>query len=189
MKLAPAADDLVVRHTRSWVESIVIGCNFCPFAQREMARGSVRFQVVRAVAPEACLQALVDECVTLDRDPAIETTLVIYPDAVQDFDDFLGLLELAEALLPAQGYEGIYQLASFHPQYCFAGAGNDDAANYTNRSPYPVLHLLREASLARALASYPHPEKIPEQNIDRARRIGLAQLQARLDACRKPPGD
>ena len=108
---------------------------------------------------------------------------MIYDNAFISFDDYLDFLELAEALLLEQDYEGIYQLASFHPDYCFEGAKQDDPANYTNRSPYPMLHLLRESSIELALASYPHPENIPQKNIKSLRELGLTKIQSLLAGC------
>ncbi len=169
--------------TRSWLENIVIAYNICPFAKREFERGSIRFEVEMQTEIEACLLNLISECERLDSDETIETTLLIYANAFNDFDDYLDFLELAQALLEAQNYEGVYQLASFHPQYCFENSNDDDPANYTNRSPYPMLHLLRESSLERALANYPNPETIPENNIHLTRRLGLQKMQAALAAC------
>ncbi|MDH5711889.1 MAG: DUF1415 domain-containing protein, partial [Gammaproteobacteria bacterium] len=116
---------------------------------------------------------------------ATETTLLVFAEGFKDFGDYLDLVELAQDLLADQGYEGIYQIASFHPDYCFADAELDDAANYTNRSPYPMLHLIREASMEKALAHYPEPEKIPERNVEYARELGLEEMQRQLEACCK----
>ena len=99
-----------------------------------------------------------EECVRLDEDESIVTSLLIFPNAFKQFDDYLDIVELAEELLEANGYEGVYQLASFHPQYIFGGAPVNDAANYTNRSVYPMLHLLREEQIEKALERYPNPE-------------------------------
>ena len=109
----------------------------------------------------------------------IDTDFYIY----SDFDDFLDLVAIADDLLIAQAYEGVYQLASFHPDYCFAEASPDDAANYTNRSPYPILHLIREASIEQVLNHYPEPENIPLRNIALTRELGSNYLQALLNAC------
>jgi hypothetical protein len=109
--------------------------------------------------------------------------LLIFSTSLSHFDDYLDFLHVAEQLLSAQGYEGVYQLASFHPDYCFDGANIDDPANYTNRSPYPMLHLLRESSLEKAIDRHPHPEQIPAHNIALTRQLGLAKMQALLAAC------
>jgi hypothetical protein len=176
-------DPQILNATQAWLTSVIIGYNICPFAKREWDRGSIYFTVSRQTDIEICLEHLMQECERLDSDDGIETTLLIYPDAFAAFDDYLNYLNIAEQLLIEQGYEGIYQLASFHPEYCFEGAALDDPANYTNRSPYPMLHLLREASIERAVAAYPHPENIPERNIELTRALGLAKMQALLAAC------
>lgn len=177
------SDKQVVLHTRAWVERVVVGCNFCPFAGREVERETVLYQVVRATTLEQCLLELVDGCRHLDADSSIETALLIYPEMFTDFEDFLEFVYLAEDLLAEQGYEGVYQLANFHRDYCFADSDMDDPANYTNRSPYPVLHLIREASLEKVLSSYPNPEHIPERNIEYARQLGRARMEQLLAQC------
>lgn len=172
-----------INATLAWLKTVVIGHAICPFAKQELERGSIRLAVNHDTDIENCLLDLIDECGRLDSDDGIETTLLIYADAFAEFDDYLDFLELAETLLLDQGYEGIYQLAGFHPDYCFEGASPDDAANYTNRSPYPMLHLLREAGLELAISKYPQPETIPERNIALTRSLGLANMQALLAAC------
>lgn len=168
---------------QAWLKTIIIEYGLCPFAKREFERGSIHFAVDRDREMESCLLNLIDECNRLDTDFGIETTLLIYADAFACFDDYLDYLEIAETLLVEQGYEGIYQLASFHPGYCFEGAPTDDPANYTNRSPYPMLHLLRESSIEQAVARYPHPENIPQANIELTGKLGLPKMQALLAAC------
>lgn len=174
----------VIRQTECWVKSVIVELNFCPFAKREIERGSVHYRVIQNESLEQSLQSVIDECVLLDSDDTVETTLIIFPTAFKVFDEYLQLVELAEKLLQQQGYEGIYQLASFHPDYRFANSETDDAANFTNRSPYPMLHLLREASIEKALQHHPDPESIPERNIEFAREKGLDTMQAMLDKCR-----
>lgn len=178
------SDNPFIDATLAWLKTVVIDHAICPFAKSELDRGSIHFAVSHDTDMESCLLKLIDECVRLDGNDGIETTLLIYAGAFPDFNDYLDFLGLAEALLLKQGYEGIYQLASFHPDYCFDGATSDDAANYTNRAPYPMLHLLREASLERALAHYPNPETIPARNVALTRQLGLAHMQALLAACR-----
>ncbi|NOR68587.1 MAG: DUF1415 family protein [Methylomarinum sp.] len=172
--------DLVVRQTETWLTSFIIKHNICPFARREHERGSIRYSVVESTSTEQCLEAFFAECQRLDRQSEIETTLIIYPNNFNLFEDYLDFLSLAESLLIEQDYEGTYQLASFHPLYCFEGENTMDPANYTNRSPYPMLHLIREASLEQALKSYPNPEQIPERNIELTRKMGLKKVQAIL---------
>jgi hypothetical protein len=177
------SDQHVKAATQAWLKSVIIEYSICPFAKRELERGSIYFSVNHDTKTEQCLLHLILECDRLDTDPGIETTLLIYADAFTEFDDYLDFLEIAESLLIERGYEGTYQLASFHPDYCFQGAKPDDAANYTNRSPYPILHLLRETSIERAVASHPDPENIPQHNIELTRKLGLAKMQALLAAC------
>jgi len=173
----------IIKQTEAWLTSFIINYNICPFAKREHDRASIRYSVIESDELEQCLESIFIECQLLDTKAEIETSLLIFPTALEHFDDYLDFLALAESLLLGQGYEGIYQLASFHPDYCFDGENIDDPANYTNRSPYPMLHLIREASLERALNSFPNPEKIPERNIILTRQLGLEKLQAILEKC------
>ncbi len=173
---------LIIEQTKKWIIDVVIGCNFCPFAAKEIKQNTVHYEVILTETLDDCLQHFFKECERLDREDSIETSLLIYPNAVQRFDEYLNLLELAERLLKEQGYEGIYQVASFHPEYCFAGVPADDAANYTNRSPYPMLHLLREDSVEQALKKYKEPEQIPERNIRFAREKGELYMKMLRDA-------
>ncbi|MCW8955251.1 MAG: DUF1415 domain-containing protein [Gammaproteobacteria bacterium] len=175
---------IVIEHTRCWIKKVIIGLNFCPFARREFDRDNIHYAVINQDSLDDCLQVLVDEAILLDSDDTIETSLLIFTQSLTDFDSFLDYIELANALLLEQGYEGVYQLASFHPDYCFAGEAADDAANFTNRSPYPMLHLIRETSIERALQHYPDPEAIPDRNIELARSKGLATMRQLLDSCK-----
>lgn len=163
----------ILAHTQQWIETIVVGLNFCPFAKRELRKNAVRFVVNDTAELQETLQQLISECAFLDNNPETETTLIILASGFDDFMDYLDLIELAENLLAEQDYEGVYQVASFHPEYCFADADSDDAANYTNRSPYPMLHLLREASLDTAIDNYPDIDSIPENNMQKARGLGV----------------
>jgi hypothetical protein len=172
----------VILQTRKWITDVVAGCNFCPFAAKELKQNSIHYQVEDATELSVCLQAFLNECKRLDEEK-VETTLLIFSSAFTVFDDYLELVTLAEKLLKQEGYEGIYQVAGFHPLYTFADSPADDAANYTNRSIYPMLHLLREESVENALSKYPHPEKIPERNIFFARSKGIAYMKMLRDAC------
>lgn len=179
-------DQQIIGATQQWLNTFIIAFNICPFARREQQRNSIRFRVSRADQTETTLETLIEECQFLDATPDTETTLLILPNGFTDFDDYLDMLEIAERLLRMQHYEGIYQLASFHPNYCFEMASEtdrDDAANYTNRSPYPMLHIIRESSIERAVATYPDPENIPARNIKLTRELGLPKLHALLAAC------
>lgn len=182
-----SSDALIIEQTKSWISSIVVGENFCPFARKEMENDTIRYRVIGEKndkdALENALIALMAECQLLDDNEAIETTVLIYSEGFSDFQTFLMLLELANNLMADKGYEGVYQLASFHPDYCFADAVDEDPANYTNRSPYPALHLIREDSIERVLEGVDNPERIPERNIRHAREKGLAFMQDKLKAC------
>lgn len=173
----------IIEQTKKWITHVVIGCNFCPFAAREVKQNRVHYQVESASELGECLESFLQECIRLDKEEAIETILLIFPNAFQSFDDYLGLVRHAEKLISKKGYEGIYQVASFHPLYRFAGSTDDDAANYTNRSIYPMLHLLREKSIEQALQRYPDPEQIPVRNIQFAHEKGTIYMQMLRDAC------
>jgi uncharacterized protein len=174
---------IIIEQTKKWIISVVIGCNFCPFAAREVKRNTIHYRVETANDINLCLQAFWQECIRLDNDEAIETTLLIFPNAFETFDTYLDLLSLAERAIKKKGYEGIYQVASFHPLYRFADSQDNDAANYTNRSPYPMLHLLREEKIEQALEHYHEPEQIPKRNIQFAREKGLAYMKKLRDSC------
>jgi uncharacterized protein len=149
-----------------WLNTVVIGLNLCPFAGRPTAENRVRFQVSDASLEEDVLTNLIAEMERLDQTPAaeLETTLLILPKALQDFFDYTQFLIWAQAQLKREGWQGVYQLASFHPNYCFAGADPSDPENLTNRSPYPIIHIIREASLAKALEYVDDVDAIPERN-------------------------
>jgi len=174
---------LPIVQTQKWLSSVIIKHSICPFAQREFERGSIHYEVIDTDDIHQQLEQLILNCVVLDNDDSIETSLLVFPQSLNDFDDYLDLLEIANALMHKQGYEGVYQLASFHPHYCFEGTNEDDAANYTNRSPFPMLHILRETSLERALLNYPDPENIPGRNINLTRELGLEVMQKLLADC------
>jgi hypothetical protein len=173
----------VVSQTKKWINEVIIGCNFCPFAAKVVKQQSIYYQVENSTASNICLDAFLQEMIRLDEDASIETSFLIFPNSFADFDDYLDLVNLAEKLLFDKGYEGVYQVASFHPLYQFEGAQLDDAANYTNRSAYPMLHLLREISIDKALENFKSPENIPDSNINFAREKGLVYMKLLRDSC------
>jgi uncharacterized protein len=175
--------DAIIASVRYWVETVVVDLNLCPFAGRELRQERIRFVVTSSTTETELLASLQAELEWLDTHPAIETTLLIHPRVLQDFDDYNQFLETADDLLSAMDVDGIYQLASFHPHYQFAETAVADVENYTNRSPYPMLHLLREQSLERSIASYPDAEQIPLRNIALMKRLGVARLEQLLRAC------
>jgi len=169
--------------TRRWVETLVVDLNLCPFAKRELVNDRVRFQLSPAQSEAELLQDLQNELLLLGQDDDIETTLLVHPQVLQDFFDYNQFLDYAEALLQELELEGVFQIASFHPNYQFAGTHHDDAENYTNRSPYPTLHLIREASLEQAVANHPDPDGIPERNIELMNEMGTDKMRALLANC------
>ncbi|MCF2862218.1 DUF1415 domain-containing protein [Pseudoalteromonas sp. Cnat2-41] len=168
---------------REWVSAVIVKYNFCPFARKEVESQRIHYHPSDAVSVDEAVLDTLEQCRVLDNDSDIETTLVIFAKGFNDFDDFLELIDLANALLVAQGFEGTYQLAHFHPHYVFADAEPEDAANCTNRAPYPALHIIREHSMEQALAQYDDPESIPENNIRLARRKGSRFWQQLLQHC------
>jgi hypothetical protein len=176
-------DEDIIETTRRWIDRFVVDLNLCPFARRELERNRVRFAVSRATDPEALAVALQRELECLVHDESIETTMLIHPAALTDFFHYNQFLAVCEAMLQGLGLEGELQIASFHPHYQFAGTDPDDPENYSNRSPYPMLHLLRETSVAQAVDNHPDVEGIPERNMDTLRALGRECLQARREAC------
>ena len=175
-------DDAVIASVRQWVESFVVGLNLCPFAKRELLQGSIRFVTTRASTEEELLVVLRYELELLGREPSMETTLLIHPAALPRFQHYNQFLGYADELLVQLEMEGIYQIASFHPEYQFEGTDPDDAENYTNRSPYPILHLLREESLERGIDEFEDVGQIPARNIELMNRLGVEKLKAMLQA-------
>ena len=173
----------VIRATRKWVEDVVVGYNLCPFAKRELVRNRVRFVVSEAKTEDELLQALHSELQRLEDEPEIETTLLIHPDVLRAFGPYNEFLDAADGLLAYLDMEGVYQIASFHPDYQFAGTEPDAAENYTNRSPFPMLHLLREASLEAAIDSYPDVDAIPQRNIELMEKLGAERMRKILVSC------
>ncbi|SBS35238.1 hypothetical protein MAQ5080_03116 [Marinomonas aquimarina] len=176
-------EELVVAQTQKWVSSFIVAMNVCPFAKREVDRGSVRYVVVRSRQETVALEELMAEIDFLDQHPEVETTLVIFPTMFHDFVGYLDFVDDSEALMYEQGCEGVYQLATFHPKYCFSGTEEDDVSNYTNRSPYPMLHILREASLEKAIDYYGDTADIPERNIKLMEDTGHEALAKLMQQC------
>lgn len=181
------AEEIVIA-TRTWLEKAVIGLNLCPFAKAPHLGGRIRYAVSLAETPDELRADLVDELETLAAaDPEeIETTLLIHPRVFADFLDYNDFLEVADETLEDLGLVGEIQVASFHPRYQFAGTEPDDIENYTNRSPYPMLHLLRESSVDAAVAAFPDTEQIYERNIETMRALGHEGWR-RLGIGRKKP--
>jgi uncharacterized protein len=171
----PARDE-VVASTRAWIERAVIGLSLCPFAKAAYDKDQIRFAVSDAQVPGALRDDFAQELRTLAQavPEAVDTTLLIHPSVLIEFDDYNAFLDLADATVKALGLAGVLQVASFHPRYQFAGTTPDDVTNNTNRSPYPMLHLLREASMDLAVAALPDARVIYQRNIETMRRLGVA---------------
>jgi len=176
--------------TRAWVQSFVVDLDLCPFARQPFEAGRVTIRISDADSTETLLETLYTELVWLENQPQhdVETTLVVVPEMLADFADYNSFLALVDALLEQFGWDGRFQVASFHPHYQFAGTGPDDAENYTNRAPWPVLHLLREDSVEWAVTTHPDTQEIPERNIARMMEMGAKTLAQRLQDCCRDAG-
>lgn len=170
------ADDPVYRDTALWLEKAVIGLNLCPFAKAPYVKGRVRIAVCRAKHLDGFLEALDAELQTLLAAPAaeLETTLLVCPTLFDDFLLFNDMLDVAESALADNNAEGVIQIAPFHPDFYFEGTEADDIGNYTNRSPYPTLHLIREDSIAKAAETFADPSEVFERNIALLEKMGHA---------------
>ncbi len=183
--MSEANNETIIARTRCWIERAVIALNLCPFARKPYESGVVRYVVSEARDEEALLADAQAELELLRETDAreLETTVLIHPWVLNDFDDYNAFLDVIDALIAHGGFQGEFQVASLHPDYQFAGAGPDDAENYTNRSPYPILHLLREEGVARAVAGYARPDKIPERNIRTVEGLGAERMRELLREC------
>ncbi|HWT72042.1 MAG TPA: DUF1415 domain-containing protein [Oxalicibacterium sp.] len=177
-------DDLIIATTRNWIEQAVIGLNLCPFAKSVYVKNQIRYVVSPAQDTGRLRDDLERELQALHAaDPAqTDTTLLIHPQVLADFLDYNDFLAEADDVVDALGLRGEIQIASFHPEYRFADAGVDDIENFTNRSPYPILHLLRESSIERAVAAFPEADVIYEKNMETLRRLGRAGWDRLLQA-------
>ncbi len=176
-------NDKFIAQTKKWIVDVVIGCNFCPFAAREFKRGSIHYEVLLDANNETTLNSVANIFSLLDADHTIETALIILPNAFESFSNYLDIVDKAEHLLERENYEGVYQIASFHPKYMFAGSTIIDPSNYTNRSPYPMIHFLREESVSRVVDAHPNIDDVPEQNVQFATEKGLDYMQRLFAAC------
>jgi len=169
-----ADDDQIIAATQNWLEKAVIGLNLCPFAKAVHVKKQVRFVVSSATGPEQLLEELMNELQRLSDTPAeeVDTTLLIHPFVLTDFLDYNEFLDVADAAVEDMQLDGELQVASFHPDYQFADTDVHDIGNYTNRAPYPILHLLREDSIERAVEAFPEAEQIFEKNIETLEQLG-----------------
>ncbi|MCV2885029.1 DUF1415 domain-containing protein [Aestuariibacter sp. AA17] len=180
-------EQTIITQTQRWVSDVVVDLNLCPFAKREVVRNSIRYTVETTSSSNDVLQTVLEELILLDSNDTIETTLIMLPSGFDEFDDYLELVDYAQAIVDNGGYRGIYQIATFHPNYCFADAHPSDLDNYTNKSPYPTLHIIREASIERVLKQYPDPENIPIRNMRTLEQKGEHAMKMLLASCMAAP--
>ncbi|NOY62442.1 MAG: DUF1415 domain-containing protein [Gammaproteobacteria bacterium] len=177
----------VVAQTRCWVEAFIVRHNLCPFAHKPFQQETIRYTISSASEPKAVVEVLMDELLRLrDRDPELmDTTLLIAPNCFADFRDYNEFLDVVDLLIAELRLEGVIQVASFHPDYQFADLEADDVRNYTNRSLYPMFHLILEESIERARATHPDVQSIPQTNMDLLEKQGVASILEQLNACRE----
>ncbi|MFT4635291.1 MAG: hypothetical protein ACI9OI_001083 [Chitinophagales bacterium] len=175
----------IERRVENWLTSIVINLNLCPFAQREYRNNSIRFKTSFAELEEEIVRDLVVELSLLNKHQELQTTLLILPSALSEFEYFNDFLGFADSLLEEMKLDGVFQFASFHPEYRFAGTSEDDAENFTNRAPYPMLHILRESSLDWAVDEHPDTDQIPLDNIALMNKLGVDHMRKMLLECSK----
>jgi len=182
------SDELVIAQTRIWLTQVVIGLELCPFAKPVYAKDLIRYRVSSAVSAEVLLEELMNELRRLSAaEPTqVDTTLLIHPHVLTDFLDYNDFLAVADLALEDLGLTGELQIASFHPDYQFAGNESEDLANCVTRSPYPMLHLLREASVERAVAMFPDASSIVDKNMRTMRALGLEGWQRLLATVHAP---
>ena len=176
-------DEIIIAQTKKWITDVVIACNFCPFAAKEMSKGTVSFKVLQQANTKMILEnisACFDE---MDTNGNVETTLIILPGRFPNFLLYLDLVDIVQSFLEKEGKEGVYQLASFHPAYMFAGTTESDPSNYTNRSPHPIIQILRESSISRAIKKFKDIDGIADRNIVYTRNAGLEQMIALRLSC------
>jgi len=161
-----------IKITKNWVNRFIIDHDICPFAKKVLTHDQIDFYAIEETDIEECLIDVIAKLQQLRQSPEIETTLLIYEQSFSDFDDYLDFVAIANQLLEDQNLTDEFQIASFHPDYCFEGEDFSDAANFTNRSPFPMLHLLRQSSIEKGIEFYKNPELIPTKNIQRTRKMG-----------------
>ena len=179
--MAPVAWSLIEQQVRAWLEQFVVGLHLCPFAAPVVSSDGLRIKVCESTDIEQIMQTFLAELDLIQSTSELDvtTTLLVIPNALSDFDDYLDVIDLAETLLSDVGLEGIIQLASFHPSYQFAEEPTESASHFSNRSPYPLIHFLREDMIARALGSFSNPETIPVKNISILESIGREEIERR----------
>lgn len=176
------SEELFVSTTRRWIEKVVIGLNLCPFAAKPFKEDKIRYLVQASPDKTHLVDKVILEATLLadEQNKSFETTLIIHPDLLTDFMDYLDFIDYLEETLAGIHLEGVIQIASFHPVYQFEGTEEEDPENYTNRSPYPMIHLLKEDSVSRAVDLYPNIEQIPDDNIKTMNQLGLEGIKKML---------
>ena len=172
----------IISRVHHWIEAAVIGLNLCPFAKSVYQQNKVRCVVSESEEVDALMLELYQQCQYLIETPEIETTLLIIPYQLQEFADFNEILDQVDALIEGYEWVGIFQIASFHPKYQFENSRLEDRENWSNRSPFPILHILRESSVAQALSGYQNPEKIPETNIEKLKAMDATEFNRIFNA-------
>lgn len=172
-------NNTIITQTQQWLTDVIVGLNLCPFAGRAVLADTIRLTVSESTTAEQLLEEFVAEIELLENTDIekLETTLLIIPKMLTEFDEYNQFLDLIDELLLQFNWQGIFQIASFHPRYCFAGANLDDRENLTNQSPYPILHILREDSVEKAIAHYPDVDAVPQRNIKRVEELSNRQKQ------------
>ena len=177
-------NERAIARVRAWIERFVVDLNLCPFARPVVSTDALRIVACESASPEAIATLLITEFDLLSQssESDIATSVLVFPKGLEDFDDYLGFLDDAQTLLEEMGLGGEIQIASFHPDYRFEGEPVDAVSHFTNRAPYPLIHLLRETLVTNALDAYPNPERIPERNIQTLERLGLAGIESLLNS-------
>ncbi len=174
-------DDIICSKVWNWVDKVIIKEQFCPFAERPRRADKIHLHVCHASTQADLLSSMYREYERLDKDDSIETSLIVLDALGEEFFDYLALLDACQRDLKSASYEGIYQLASFHPHYLFEGEASDSTSHYTNRSPFPIIHIIRESSIDAALESMSRPEAIPERNVKHAKILGKTFFTKHLE--------
>jgi len=177
--------ELIELRTWDWIDRFIIKENICPFAQKERANDRIELQIFDTNTVATTADIVVASLHKLQQTPTIETSLLIANTGLERFDEYLYHLDEASYQLARCGYEGVFQLASFHPEYQFEGEDKDDLSNFTNRAPYPIFHIIREQSITNALLTFKYPERIPQRNIEHCKKLGPAYFKALLSSALK----
>jgi hypothetical protein len=184
MTAVSTSNEQAIARVHAWIERFVVDLNLCPFARPLVSSDALRIVACDSASHEAIATLLITELDRLSQslESDIATSVLVFPEGLQEFDDYLGFLDDAQTVLEEMGLDGEIQLASFHPDYRFEGEPVDALSHFTNRSPYPLIHLLRETMVTTALENYPNPERIPERNIQTLERLGLAGIEGLLQS-------